>query len=289
MPVPLQHTAQQRAHARTAYEVIEPLHIVAYLSTAVGHQQREAGLDPATAYVGARALPLGETSAAVVASTFYNFSPDMIGDAWERACRRGLTEVAAVRQRIVAESLGSALAEHADDDTLSALASRMFAVADGLPTAGRPLAAAWAALPRPDDPLQSFWQATAVLREWRGDGHLTVLVQAGLDPVEACVFHEADQPDPTYRRSTLGRDLTRLTRGWDEQAWAEAGDRLRSRGLLDGPDRLSAQGRQLYDAMEEATDDAAAWPDDPARTDALLADLRPLSRAVLRSGVLSGR
>ena len=48
---------------------------------------------------------------------------------------------------------------------------------------GRPLFAGHAGLPWPDKPHLVLWHAITLLREYRGDGHVAALVEAGLDPV----------------------------------------------------------------------------------------------------------
>ena len=58
-------------------------------------------------------------------------------------------------------------------------------------TAGRTLAAANADLPWPGEPHLMLWHAVGVLREHRGDGHITALLAAGLDPCEALVSFAA--------------------------------------------------------------------------------------------------
>jgi len=49
-----------------------------------------------------------------------------------------------------------------------------------LPLPGRPMAAAQAGLPRPDEPLAALWHDCTVLREHRGDGHLAAVAAADL-------------------------------------------------------------------------------------------------------------
>ncbi|BDZ57951.1 hypothetical protein GCM10025872_16080 [Barrientosiimonas endolithica] len=106
----------------------------------------------------------------------------------------------ALREQAVDRSLREALGDRVDDPALPGIVSRLRGVAQAQTYAGRPLASAWAAQPWPQQPHLGLWHATAVLREWRGDGHLAVLVQAGFAPTEAVVFHEASHPDPAVRK-----------------------------------------------------------------------------------------
>ena len=66
-------------------------------------------------------------------------------------------------------------------------------------TAGRTLAAANADLPWPDEPHLVLWHAINVLREHRGDGHISALLAAGLDPCQALVSFAAVGAAPPPR------------------------------------------------------------------------------------------
>ena len=67
--------------------------------------------------------------------------------------------------------------------------ARQAALAAG--AGGRPLAAANADLPWPQEPHLVLWHAVNILREHRGDGHIAALLAAGLDPCEALVSFAA--------------------------------------------------------------------------------------------------
>src|SRR2546421_587368 len=92
----------------------------------------------------------------------------------------------------------------------------------GLAVAGRPLAAAPLDAPAPAEPLSRIWHAATVLREYRGDGHVAELVARQVDGVECHRLHGG---------SLVGQQ--REFRGWAEEEWAAAGERLRARDLLD--------------------------------------------------------
>jgi hypothetical protein len=53
--------------------------------------------------------------------------------------------------------------------------------------------------PWPDEPHLVLWHAIAILREHRGDGHITALMTAGLDPCEALVSFAAIGAAPAPR------------------------------------------------------------------------------------------
>lgn len=270
--------------ARTAYETLEPLHLVAYFNPYLRDEQRALGLRSSAMYVGARGGPLGECHQSVVTATFFNFSAETVGPAWQAARERGLEAVMATREKIVGRTLREAIS---DGEAVQVLAEALRPVAESVPTAGRPLAAAWAAQPWPDDPYLQLWHATTLLRESRGDGHIAVLVESGLTPLEALVFHESAHPDPRARKSTLGRQMSQASRGWSDEQWDATVAQLSGRGLLtaDGS-TYSPDGVALYDRIEAATDAASAqvWRDVPGASD-LLASARPLVKQVIDAGI----
>jgi Helix-turn-helix family len=204
-------------------------------------------------YFGMRAAPLGAASPELVTATFYNFHPDRVAraipDAWgiaspEAFLRTRLSGVDGALRRMLAEVLESA--------ELAEAAVLLRSVAERAPVAGRPLAAANAALPWPAEPHLVLWQATTRLRESRGDGHVAALVSAGLDPCETLVLFGVERGlDPAYLRAA---------RGWSEEEWARATDRLAGRGLLTGTGELTGSGSALRRWVEERTDESAAVP-----------------------------
>jgi len=151
-------------------------------------------------------------------------------------------------------------------------ADLLWAAAEDLDCAGRPLAAANTTVTEPGDDLGRLWQAATLLREHRGDGHFAALTAAGLDGCEAVVLRGADD---------LSRELLQPIRGWTDDEWDAAAGRLAERGWL-GPDgTLTSVARDARTAIEEATDRAAARPwvrFGPERTAELARLLTPLAR-----------
>ena len=152
------------------------------------------------------------------------------------------------------------------------------AVAD-TDAAGRPLFAANADLSVPREPHLRLWWALTCLREHRGDGHVAALVNAGLDGCEAHVTLSAT--------GVVARSTLQPNRGWTDEEWSHASDRLRSRGLLDDEERLTTAGRSARDQLERDTDRLASQPWRKLgadRTERLAGLLRPLTKAVVKSG-----
>jgi hypothetical protein len=124
--------------------------------------------------------------------------------------------------------------------------------AESAPIAGRPLAAANAALPWPEEPHLALWHATTRLRESRGDGHVAALLIAGLDPCETLVLFGAE--------TGLTAQYFQAARGWSAEEWAAASGRLAARGLITEEAGLTEKGAALRRWIEERTDDEAAGP-----------------------------
>ncbi|MCP3798168.1 hypothetical protein NLX83_02750 [Allokutzneria sp. A3M-2-11 16] len=245
---------ERRAAARRLWSLFENYHVPTYFTP----ESRAAadGLGCKGGWMGyfaQRAAPFGEASPELVIATFYNFPPRMVHralpDAWALADAETFlaTRLAgvdgALRRLLGAEFLaGPEIAELAELGRAAAAAA---------PIVGRPLAAANAALPWPDQPHLALWHATTILRESRGDGHNATLVAAGLDPCEGLAIYAADHA--VTEEAMLG------FRSWSEQEWHAAIDRLTERGLIEGG-ALTAAGRQLRAWCEERTDDGATLP-----------------------------
>lgn len=214
-------------------------------------------------YFAQRAAPLGPVGEAAVRASFFGFSAALTARAlpavWDLA-----SPATALAARL--DGAGRALAELLPDlDPRSA--DELWAVASALPCDGRILAAANAALPRPDDPRQRLWQAATILREHRGDGHVAALLTAGLTGVESLVLRAA---------SDLDRQVTQGARGWTDEEWSTAAAALSSRGLLLAENEISDAGRDLLARVERVTDDLA-W-DGWTRAGGTVADARRLVR-----------
>ncbi|TCO57286.1 hypothetical protein EV192_106763 [Actinocrispum wychmicini] len=224
-------------------------------------------------YFGMRAAPLGAVPPELVISTFYNFHPWMvrraIPDAWQVASpKQFLATRLAGAEAALRRMLGDAL------DTLDEAADLAVTAAKNAPIAGRPLGAANAALPSPSSPAMALWQAATVLRESRGDGHVAALVAASLDPIETLVLFAAERG--------LRPEYMRQARGWSEEEWTAAADRLTERGLL-SPDGITEAGTALRNDVEDRTDALASTPWDglgPDRTDRLAELLTPLVQSL---------
>ena len=240
-------------------------------------------------YFASRAAAMGPVPAEVVIAAFYNFNPDLvrrsIPDAWSLASP---SDILAARLQsaglALQRGLGAELTGSSELRDASVLARRAaLAASDHL--AGRPLFAAHASLPWPDEPHLVLWHAQTLLREYRGDGHVAALVNADLDPVEALVTHVA--------AGEVNAGFLRASRAWGDEAWNSGVDRLRSRGLMTGEGEALAftdAGRVLRQRVEDDTDrlSVAAYQAIGEEGCRRLRELaRPLSVAVVNNGLLN--
>lgn len=284
------HDARTRQLAHHAYEVLEPLHVVAYFGPQVREAEQALGMPFSPAYVGMRGAPLGSCSPALVSAAFFNFNPKVIEDGWREARSRYTPEqLLDARETVADKAFTRALGDGLQDPSLPGIVDRLTTILTKAPKGGRPLGAVNLDLDRTLTPHVALWQAATTVREWRGDGHIAALVASDLTPTQAVVFHEAEHPTHLPGKQ-MGRARAQKSRAWSDTEWAEAADALRHRGLLEPNDeRLSDKGVELYQLIEDLTDDASAsiWAgvDD---AESILAAVLPFVHAVIDSGILPG-
>ncbi|MEU8826966.1 hypothetical protein [Streptomyces sp. NPDC048636] len=242
--------------ARRCYTVVNPLHSAVYFAPDYGHELARLGMEERGAvYFVSRAAAFGRVGAGTVTATFYNFKHELIArhlpKVWdvispEAALEARLRAADSVLRRV----LGDETVASKDMAEAAELAVR---ATEACSRAARPLYSAHADLPTPDAPHLAFWHAATLLREHRGDGHLMTLVGAGLDGVESLASHAASGKG-------MSPKWILRTRGWTEEEWTAAQDRLRGRGLLTADNELTEAGVQLRAALEEETDRLDAAP-----------------------------
>ncbi len=137
-------------------------------------------------YFAGRSAPMGAVEPAVATATFYNFAPKMaaraLPDAWGFASPAKVLEarLAGVDRafgRIFGSDRNGAGGHRGGRDRPAG--GREHHRRRPSPGGGERGAAL------ADDPMLALWQATTILREHRGDGHVAALVDAGLDGLEA--------------------------------------------------------------------------------------------------------
>ncbi|MEU5994720.1 hypothetical protein ABZ806_37575 [Spirillospora sp. NPDC047418] len=266
--------------ARRAWRRLEPVHAMIYFVPEASERYAALGLDPRTAYFASRAAAFGRASAEVVIATFYNFNPEVVRAALPAAWEKTTPEkVLAAREDAAGAALRRAGIDRLPDLAETVSLARRAAEAAGDHAQGRPLYAAHASLPWPDEPILQLWWAQTLLREFRGDGHIAVLTAEGVTPVEALVLHAAT--------GTMPKAFLTGTRAWPAEQWDATAERLRARGLLDG-ESLTPEGEAFRQAIEDRTDALAlpayaALGEDACERLAELA--RPFGRTTMDSGL----
>ncbi|MGB3474070.1 MAG: hypothetical protein WBA69_04730 [Mycobacterium sp.] len=280
MSVRAAQSGGDRAYARDAWRLLEPLHAVVYFAP-----EPLAALDAAgyrgfwMGYFAGRAAPLGAVGAEVVHAAFYNFSFERVAKALPAAWSFAPPEAALQARQVGAvAALRRQLADLAEGPEVARAAELASRAAAAVPLAGRVLGAANHALPLPEQSLARLWHAATVLREHRGDGHVAVLLAAGVEGRESHVFHALASGTPRHTY-TVARDFT-------DDEWDRLANALRDKGLA-GTDGLTAEGVRLKAQIEDQTDRLAAAGysalTDTERHD-LIRALRPLTRAVVAAG-----
>ncbi len=230
--------------------MLNTLHATSYFAPELGTELAALGVThPRAVNFAVRAAALGPVGAGAVTATFYNYKHDLVARhipaVWAIASPE---DVLAARARAVDATLRRLLGEEAVTSAEMAEAARLaLRATKACSRSARPLYSAHADLPVPEEPHLACFHAATLLREHRGDGHLAVLMAAGLDGLEAVVTHTA-----------TGKGMTPkwvcATRGWTQEDWDAASARLRERGLLDGAGELTPDGVALRQEIESETD-----------------------------------
>lgn len=265
------------------WALLEPIHAVTYFAPECTEEFKRAGLKGFwMGYFAGRSAPMGEPGPALVTAVFYNFAPAMVKralpDAWGFASRNSVLDARlGGADRTLRRLLGSAV----DSVELKIAAELSRRAAEGISVEGRPLAAANAALEWPAEPSLVLWQAATTLREHRGDGHVVALNLAGLD---GCGAHVSMAATGVVPRSTL-----QPNRGWSDDEWASAQERLREKGWIDEEGRATELGVAQRRKIENLTDGLASGPWaalGKMNCDRLEEILAPLTLSVFNSGVI---
>jgi hypothetical protein len=267
--------------ARRFFDRFEPVHGVTYFAP-----EARAAFDGLgyrgfwMGYFAARSAPLGKVPPEMVTAIFYNFAPERVAKALPAAWEIAGPEAALQARQ---ESAVAALRRYglSADENVAVAAELAGKAARQAPLAGRPLFAANRALPWPDDPLAALWHATTLLREHRGDVHITVLSARGISGRECNVLQTAAGKVP--------REYMAVARDYDDESWHRHEEQLAERGLVGDDGTLTTAGRELMETVESTTDALSlsvldALSDDEVET--LFQALTPIARTVVAGGDL---
>jgi hypothetical protein len=267
---------------RQFWQGIEVIHDVVYFGDDIRERFDALGLKGWwMSYFAQRSAALGTPDAKTVTALFHGFAPRLVEralpDAWYLADR---DEILAARLKLAVDHLTPAIDPAALETDVARLAKDLEAIVDGLDFAGRALAAAHAHLPRPNDPLERLWWTATVLREYRGDSHVAILVAAGLDGAAANALAVADGRAPARQQQA---------RGWNDEEWMAAYEHLRRRAWCNEFGEITEAGKAARAQIEDATDRvSSACFDEEMQARAITTEtaLVDLARAINSAGAV---
>lgn len=253
-------SAEDRQLARIARRLaaaIEPVAAQVFFAPECQAAYVDLGFDPSPAvdgfgvpipepvsYLYSRGSALGDPVPAAVAAALGVFEPDEVSKSWCAA--RNLVspkEIARARTEGAIRHLVRILGDNpAGLSEATALLQRAVAT---LPIAASPMSASLRDREPSDHPLGRMWQLAEVIREFRGEAHVSAWVAAGLTAPEILVL--------TEKYWGLEQFSYAPSRGWSMNALRNSVESLRMRGLL-SPDDLTPAGSQTRDLIEVQTD-----------------------------------
>lgn len=267
--------------ARTLWRTLEAVHATIYFSPLAMAAYAEAGVGEAGfAYFAPRAAAMGPVDGRVVAAAFYFWEPSLverfIPAAWSLASPG---TVVGTRWGVAGDVVRSRAGSVIEVTEAAAAADLLTSAMADVPVNGRPLYAAHATVAVPADPVAAVWHWATLYREYRGDGHIAALQTLGIGPIEALLLNVGTGYFP--------EDRQRRSRGWGDEAWAAARARLIEGGLLtdvDGTVILTEDGRELYDEVDQLTNQLSAAPwaaIGPGASERIVALLEPWAEAIV--------
>lgn len=242
--------------AARLHRVLEPIHAMINFVPELQDTLTGIGLRPGRMPAFAsRIAPLGAVTLGAVSGIFYTFNPELMGRFFPRAWTLASpSDIVAGRLTAVDTTLRRMLGPATiDSPELAEAATLAREAAEGCFAVGRPMFAAQEALGWPAEPHLALWHAATLLREFRGDGHVALLVSRGIDPMTALITH-------TATGSGFFEPAAKLLRGWSEEQWAAGVQQVQEAGLIDADGRLTATGRALREDLEDTTNRLAERP-----------------------------
>ena len=213
----------------------------------------------------------------MVHALFYNFAPGEVARHIPSVWSTTTPEAAlAARQQGCVKALRRILGDLVDTPAFARVVELLTAAALSAPLEGRPMYAALRTLPVPEESVARLFHAASLLREHRGDGHISALMAEGIGGLEAHVLVALDLRMPAEKFGRIHHlPAAQLS------ALVEA---MKARGLVaddGGFTRASLESKQRVEAL---TDDLAVAPYlilTAAEVDELTAALEPLAAALV--------
>ncbi len=267
------------------HDLTTRLHVPIYFAREAAGEYAKEGVptDGMGGYFGSRTAAMGELPTEMVTATFYNWSPDVVAPAmdglWDLTTAEAMQIARWRLASVIFDSVGR------DDSWPVAEANAVLQnVVDGLDWGGRPMAAgnndAMRLLdrsPYADDELIRLWQLVTIVREWRGDAHIGLLVAEPLSPAECTAITNAQYGG-----------FVKASRGWAADDWDAAVTRLVDRGWLTDEDNLTDDGAQQRADLERRTNELSV-PMWNGMSDAEVQKLGDMLEPIVDATIESGR
>ena len=265
--------------ARQMFELVEPIGVIPYSADEPNEAMYALGFTNYwDTYFAGRAAPLGTSvPAAVVHALFYNFAPGEVARHIPRVWSTTTPQAAlAARQQGCVKALRRILGDLVDTPAFIRAADLLTAAASSAPLEGRPMYAALRTLPVPEEPVARLFHAASLLREHRGDGHISALMAECIGGLEAHVLAALDLGMPAEKFGRIhhlpAAQLSALVDG------------MKARGLVAEDGSFTPAGREAKQRIEALTDDLALAPYlvlDATEVGELTAALEPLAAALV--------
>lgn len=234
------------------HQVTSAFHVFIYFAREGTDSYAQEGIHDRAGYFASRTAAMGPLPTELVMATFYNFNPDLVASAMDGVWQTTTPDkMQLARWRAVAAVLDKTCRDTLSDDELAEAVDITRQAVDGLRWDGRPLAAGNAAAMRlldhsdfAHDELIRLWQLVAIIREWRGDTHIGLLIAEPLTGVECTVVTHARQGG-----------FTRASRSWSDEAWDAAVQGLIDRGWLVDEETLTDKGLERRRRLEDRTNE----------------------------------
>lgn len=264
--------------ARRMFDLVEPIGAIPYSADEPNEAMFALGFTNYwDTYFAGRAAPLGSSvPAGVVHALFYNFAPGEVARHIPKVWSKTTPEAAiAARQEGCVNALRRILGDLIDTPGFTRAVELLTKAATSAPLEGRPMYAALRALPVPEEPVARLFHAASLLREHRGDGHISALMAEGIGGLEAHVLLALEMgiPAPTFGRihHLPPAQLIDLI------------EKMKDRGLVEDDATFTLAGRQVKHRVEALTDELAVAPYEilePGELDELMAALEPLAQRI---------
>ena len=188
--------------ARRMFELVEPIGVIPYSADDPNETMFALGFTNYwDTYFAGRAAALGASAPSeLVDALFYNFAPGEVArhipKVWDTT-----TPAAAIaaREQGCVNALRRILGDHVETPAFARVTELLLRAATSAHIEGRPMHAALRALPVPDEIVARCFYAASLLREHRGDGHITALMSEGIGRLEAHVLFALGQDMPAEK------------------------------------------------------------------------------------------